>query len=94
MMRNNSNLDFLNAYALQNVVEFNLFVLKIKRAYEIVTSIKSYWNSVTMLQNMTYNHPNILSISMNKQIYVKILSICSQVINQQEIALKRRYKTK
>ena len=71
MMRNNSNLDFLNAYTLQNVVEFNLFVLKIKRAYEIVTSIKNYWNSVTMLQNMTYNYPNILSISMNIQIYIK-----------------------
>ena len=67
---------------IQNLVKFDLLILKILSGNEVLTSIKGR-NSFTNLQNLTFYNPNLDIINVN--VYTKfglILFIGSQDIER------------
>ena len=71
---------------IQNLVKFCQFILKILRGNEILTSIKGPGpNSVTNLQKMTLNNPNLDLVNIN--LYTKFGLI--PTIRSQDIELKQ-----
>ena len=63
-------------------MKFYLFVLKILGGNKILTSIKGH-NSVTNLQKITGNNPNLDVVNINAYIqFGEILYICSQDIER------------
>ena len=69
---------------IYELVKFCQSVLKILTRNKILTSIKGH-NSVTNLQKMTGNNPNLDLVNINAHIkFDQILYICSQ-----DIELKR-----
>ena len=79
MTGNNPNLDLVNINAyIKYLVKFCQFVLKILSGNEKVTSIKGH-NSVTKLQKMTGNIPNLNLVNINAhKKFGQILSFSSQ----------------
>ena len=65
-MCSNPNLDLINidVYRVQTLMKFCCFLLKILSGNKILTSIKGS-NSITNLQKMTCNNPNIDLVNIN-----------------------------
>ena len=69
---------------LQNLNIFYQFILKILSGNKILTSIKGR-NSITNLQKMTGNNPNLDLVNINVHTKIgQILSIRSQDIEQNQ----------
>ena len=82
MTGNNPKLDLVNVDAIQNLVRFCQFILKILSGNEILTSIKGR-NSIKILLKMTGNNPKLDLVNVDVHTkFSRILSICSQVIER------------